>query len=91
MVWFKDKFDLVKELKKTKRKYNTLMNEFETVKEEQRVLQGKYIKLLEEKSEKFDLYIEYKDKCKALTDERRELKKEKAQLKEEVKELTDDR
>lgn len=47
-------------------------------------LQRKYIKLLEEKANGFDKYIEYHDKCKLLTEEKKQLKKEIAELKENL-------
>ncbi len=49
-------------------------------------LQQKYISLLEEKSEKFDLYLQYQIQCKELADDKRELKKQNALLNEQLRE-----
>lgn len=46
--------------------------------EHDRETQEKYVQLLEEKSEKFDLYLDYQNKAKELSDEVRRLKRELA-------------
>lgn len=48
-------------------------------------LQEKYIKILEEKGEKFDRFLEYHDLCKAQEVQIKELKKEISDLKSENK------
>lgn len=49
-------------------------------------LQEKYIKILEEKGEKFDRFLEYHDLCKTQEIQIKELKKEVSDLKSENKE-----
>lgn len=49
-------------------------------------LQEKYIKILEEKGEKFDRFLEYHDLCKTQEVQIKELKKEISDLKGENKE-----
>lgn len=49
-------------------------------------LQEKYIKILEEKGEKFDRFLEYHDLCKTQEIQIKELKKEVSDLKGENKE-----
>lgn len=48
-------------------------------------VQEKYVKILEEKSEKFDRFLEYHDLCKAQEIQIKELKKEVSDLKSENK------
>lgn len=47
----------------------------------------KYIKLLEQKSEQFDLYVKYRDECVEFANKNKEQKKEIALLKEEIKKI----
>lgn len=86
--WFKDKNTLIDEnmeIRKGKHKVEQKLNEMlETVDE----IQSKYIAILEQKSEQFDLYVKYQEQCLELAKDRRELKRDLALSREEVTRLS---
>lgn len=86
--WLESKERLMKEndnIKTGKKKVEKKFQEIETTLEE---IQKKYTELLEEKSVKFDLFVEYQEQCKKLAEERRALKRELAQKEEVINELS---
>lgn len=86
--WFKEKNTLIDEnmeIRKGKHKVEQKLNEMlETVDE----IQNKYIAILEQKSEQFDLYVKYQEQCLELAKDRRELKRDLALSREEVTRLS---
>ena len=82
--WFKEKFDLVNQNRIMRTSKKQLEKKYTKVIDEINELNSKYISLLEEKSEKFDLYLYYKSQCEELVKERRELKRQNALLTETV-------
>ena len=86
LVEIEDLQEALEQVKKEKEKIcnskKIIEDCYEKLKESFDEIQKKYIELLEEKSEKFDLYLSYKEQCKNLTDEKKKLKKEVALLKE---------
>lgn len=82
--WFKEKFDLVNQNRIMRTSKKQLEKKYTKVIDEINELNSKYISLLEEKSEKFDLYLHYKTQCEEFVKERRELKRQNALLTETV-------
>lgn len=85
--YLKEKNDLIEEnaaIRKAKKQVEHKNNVFN---EKILEISEKYIRLLEQKSEQFDLYIKYRDESVKLADKNREQKKEIALLKEEIKRL----
>lgn len=85
--WFKEKKELVDENSKIRKAKNVIENNLSTMQQNYNEISTKYIKMLEQKSEKFDLYLEYQEKCIELTNEKKELKKELAGNSETINEL----
>lgn len=80
--WFKSKKNLVDEkMESDKEAFKNKQNLDEVV-DKLSTMTYKYIHLLEEKSEGFDLYVEYQKQCSELLTEKKELKKEVAILTE---------
>lgn len=87
--WFKDKKQLIDENSKIKKGKESVENKFNLMLEDLDDIQKKYINILEQKSEQFDLYIKYQNQCDELTKEKRELKKQLAETNEICNSLTD--
>lgn len=85
--WFKDRTSLINENLKIRKAKNVVENNLSTMQQNFNKISTKYIKMLEQKSEKFDLYLEYQEKCVELTNEKKELKKELASNLENINEL----
>lgn len=89
--WFKDKKKLIDENSTIRKAKNTVENKMLALKTDLNDISAKYTKLLEEKSEKFDLYVKYQNECVEFSNKIREQKKEIATLKEQLKLNTEKR
>jgi len=69
---------LERRVEEVKSERNAEIEKSKEIAEHDRETQEKYVQLLEEKSEKFDLYLDYQNKAKDLSDEVRRLKRELA-------------
>ena len=81
--WFKDKNKLIIENSKMRKGKKDVEKKYEEALEHLENITLKYVGLLEQKSEAFDLYIKYEHQCAELTTERRELRKELAEKSEQ--------
>lgn len=87
--WFKEKQTLIEEnmeIRKGKFVVEQKLSEIVSRNEE---TTNKYIDLLEQKCEGFDLYVKYQNQCLELSNEKRELKKQLAETNEICNSLTD--
>ena len=76
---FKEKWQIVDEnMKMRKGKFEVEQKLIDKDKELEE-LNKKYINLLEEKSEQFDLYVKYQEQCVSYANDKRELKKQLAE------------
>lgn len=79
---FKEKWQIVDEnMKMRKGKFETEQKLIDKGRELEEI-NKKYINLLEEKSEQFDLYVKYQEQCVSYANEKRELKKQLAESNE---------
>ena len=87
--YLKDKKQLIDENSKIKKGKESIENKINLILEDLDDIQKKYINILEQKSEQFDLYIKYQNQCDELTKEKRELKKQLAETNEICNSLTE--
>ncbi len=87
--WFKDKAKLINENDKMRKGKNAVELKYQTLQSDYTDISKKYVAFLEQKSEKFDLYIKYQEQCEKLAEERRELKKQLAEANEKYTTLGD--
>lgn len=80
--WFRSKKALIDEKMESDKEAFKNKKNMEEVIEKLSDITSKYIKVLEEKAEGFDLYIEYQKQNSELLNEKKELKKEVAILTE---------
>lgn len=79
---FKEKWQIIDEnMKMRKGKFETEQKLIDKGRELEEI-NKKYINLLEEKSEQFDLYVKYQEQCVSYANEKRELKKQLAESNE---------
>lgn len=86
--WFKDKSQLVDENMKIRKGKFIVEQKCNEMLEEITEISKKYTALLEQKSESFDLYVNYQNQCDCLVKEKRELKKTLAETNEFCNSLT---
>lgn len=87
--WFKDKAKLINENDKMRKGKNAIELKMTTLQSDYTDMSKKYVAYLEQKSEKFDLYIKYQEQCEKLAEERRELRKQLAEANEKCTSLGD--
>ena len=89
--WFEEKFKDEEELEVEKIKKGKMQIEekYHLLLEDMDSLSSKYISLLEQKSERFDLYVDYQNQCADLLKEKKELKKQLAESTETCRTLTE--
>lgn len=87
--WFKDKAKLISENEKMRKGKNAIELKYQTLQSDYTDISKKYVAFLEQKAEKFDLYIKYQEQCKKLTEEKRELKEQLAEANEKYTTLSD--
>lgn len=88
--WFKDKKTLIDENMKIRKGKYDVEQKYNEMLEDLDIIEKKYIDILEQKSERFDLYIKYENQCVELARERRELKKDLALAQEEITRLSNE-
>lgn len=86
---FKENRELIKENSKIRKGKHNIEQKYNQALEDMDTIKKKYIDLLENKSEQFDLYISYQKQCDELAKEKRELKKQLAEANEMCNSLTD--
>ena len=87
--WFKDKTKLISENEKIRKGKNAVELKYKTLQFDYTDISKKYVGCLEQKAEKFDLYIKYQEQCEKLAEEKRELKKQLAEVNELCTTLND--
>ena len=87
--WFKDKAKLISENEKMRKGKNAVELKYQTLQSDYTDISKKYVAFLEQKAEKFNLYIKYQDQCKKLSEEKRELKEQLAEANEKCTSLSD--
>lgn len=88
VLWFKEKNKVISQNMKLRKSKLDLEVKYNELLENSNKVKGKYMAILEQKSDKYDMYLKYLDKCTSLTEEKKELKKQIAQLNEEILTLT---
>lgn len=88
--WFKDKKTLIDENMKIRKGKYDIEQKFNEMLEDLHTIENKYVSVLEQKSEGFDLYVKYQNQCVELARERRELKKDLALTQEEITRLSNE-
>ena len=89
--WFKEKFqdEVEIEVEKIKKGKMQIEEKYHLLLEDMENLSNKYISLLEQKSERFDLYVDYQNQCADLLKEKKEYKKQLAESTETCRSLTE--
>ncbi len=92
--FFKNDEELLEEINGLAKENDTIQEEknqaelkIQSLKSQIVEIQSRYLKILELKSEQFDLYLKYQTQCEEMQKEKREFKKEIAQLKEQLTEM----
>ena len=85
--WFKSKNKLIVENNIIKKSKKNVEEKYSLLFEKYSEISNKYINLLEEKSQQFDLYIKYQKLCEELSKDKKELKKQLAETQEECNSL----
>ena len=80
--WFKDKTKLISENEKIRKEKNAVELKYKTLQSDYTDISKKYVGFLEQKAEKFDLYIKYQEQCEKLTEEKKEFKRQLAETNE---------
>jgi len=86
--WFKSRSTLINENMKISKGKFKAENKLKEVTDKLANISIKYVDLLEQKSEQFNLYIKYQNQCVELATEKKELKKQLAISNETCDELT---
>ena len=79
--------NLSKENDKIQEDKNQAESKIQSLRSQLVEIQSRYLKILEQKGEQFDLYLQYQTQCEEMQKEKREFKKEIAQLKEQLTEV----
>lgn len=88
--WFKEKNTLIDENMKIRKSKHEVEQKINEMLEDLHTIEKKYVSVLEQKSEGFDLYVKYQNQCIELARERRELKRDLALAQEEIARLTNE-
>ena len=80
--YLKDKQQLVDENLKLRRAKHQVEQDIDSLNKDVLEISNKYISLLEQKSDQFDLYVKYQKQCEDLSKEKKEIKKQLAESEE---------
>lgn len=88
--YLKEKNKLIEENMEIRKQKHYIEQKFNMLNNNLNEITNKYIKLLEQKAEQFDLYVKYQNECIEYATKNREYKKEIATLKEQVKSVIEE-